>query len=186
MDAADGFFNSGQFDDLDAVAGWFCVGVAGDDVQAVLNHLVQRDWRLQCSTLIADDLGNGVEGRTHDTCDLRLACYDRLAGGEADSGQGLLNDLDLGHVVLFLDEMEPPLHIDESASSDPVFLLHLCAANLQQSCYAIGPRALVKNRRNVAKAEAELAQGNDLMQALELRWIVGPVAAELVHVGWHE
>ena len=75
-----------------------------------------------------------------------MVCYDRAAGCEADSGQGLLTDLDLGHVVLFLDEMEPPLHVYESASSDPVFLLNLRAANPQQSSDAIGLDALVKNR----------------------------------------
>lgn len=186
MDAADGIFNSGQLDDFEAVAGGSRVGVAGDDLQAVFNRLVQRDWRLQSSTLIADDLGNGVKGGTHDTRDLRLVCYDRSAGCEADRGQGLLNDLDLGHVILFLDEMEPPLHVYESASSDPVFLLNLCATNPQQSSDAIGFDALVKNRRNVVKAEAQLAQGNDSMQTLKLRGIIGSVAGEPVNVGWHE
>lgn len=142
MDAADGIFHSGQFHNLEAVACRSRVGVAGDYLQAVLNRLVQRDRRLQSSTLIADDPGNSVKGRAHDTCDLRLVCYDSTAGGEPDSGQGLLNDLDLGHVVLFLDEVEPPL--------------------------------------------TELAQCNDPMQTLKLGRIVGSVAAEPVHVCWHE
>ncbi len=186
MDAANGLFNSGQLNDLEAVAGGSRVGVAGDDLQAVFNRLVQRDWRLQSSTLTADDPGYGVKGGPHDTCDFGLVCYDRAAGCEADSGQGLLNDLDLGHLVLFLDEMEPPLHVDEAVSSDPVFLLNLCPANPQQGCDAIGLDPLVKNRRNVVQAEPELAQCNDSMQTLKLRGIIGSVTAELVNVGWHE
>lgn len=73
-----------------------------------------------------------------------------------------------------------------AARSDPVFLLDLCAANTQQSCDAIRIDSVVKNRRDVVKTEAELAQCNDPMQTLKLRGIIGSVAAELVHVSWHE
>lgn len=186
MDAADGSFFSWQLDDLEAVAGGSGVGVAGNDLQAIFNRLVQRDGRLQSSAFTADHLGNGVKGGTYDTGDRRLVCYDGSAGCEADRGQRLLNDLDLGHVVLFLDEVEPPLYVHESASSDAVFLLNLCAANPQQSSDAIGPDTLVKDRRNIIEAEAELAECNDSMQTLKLRGIIRPVAAELVNVGWHE
>lgn len=186
MDAADGSFYSGQFDDLEAVTCGSRVGVAGNDLQAIFNGLVLRDRRRQSPTLIADDLGDSVKGGTHDTCDLSLVHYDRASGCEAGSGQRLLDNLDLGHVVLFLDEMEPPLHVNESGRGDLMLLLNLCAANTQQGRDAISLDAMVKNRRDVVETETELAQCNDPMQTLKLRRIIGSVAAELVHVRWHE
>lgn len=186
MDAADSSFGGGQLDDLEAVPSGSGVGVAGDDLQAVFNRLVLCDRRRQRPALITDDPRDGVKSRTDDTCDLRLICDDCAAGGEAHRWQGLLNDLDLGHVVFFLDELEPPLHVDESASSDPVFLLDLSAANTQQSGDAIRINSAVKNRRDVVKTETELAQCDDTMQTLKLRGVVGAVAAELVHMSRNE
>lgn len=186
MDPANSSFRGGKFDDLEAFICGSPIGVAGNDLQALFNGLVLRDRRCQNPTLIADDLGNSVKGGAHDIGDLRLVCYDRAAGCETDGGQGFLDNLDLGHVILFLDEVEPPLHVKETASSDLMFLLHLCAADPQQSCDAISLDALVKNRRNVIETETKLAQGNDSMQTLKLRRIIGSVAAVLVHVSWHE
>jgi len=89
-------------------------------------------------------------------------------------------------VILFLDELQSPLHVNKPGGSDSVFLLHFCPANPQQSRDSFGLNATVKDRRNVVKTEAELPQRNDSMQTLKLRRIIGPVTTELVHVGWHQ
>lgn len=186
MDATHGRISSGQVDNFEAIADGPVVGVAGDDLQTGFNRLVLCDRRRQRPALIADDLGNGIERGTHHACDLRLICDDYPAGGQADSGQRLLNDLYLGHVVLLLDKLEPPFHVNESVSSDAVFLLDLSASDTQQSGDAIRVDSALKNRRDVVETEAQLPQCNDPMQALKLRGIVGTVAAALVDVSWYE
>lgn len=64
MDAPNGRFYSGQFNDLEAFACGTRVGIAGDVLQATFNGLVLRDRRRQGPTLIADDLGSSVKGGT--------------------------------------------------------------------------------------------------------------------------
>ena len=186
MDAADGCFSSGQVDNFEATPDGSVIGVAGDDLQTIFNRLVLCDRRRQRPTLIADDLSNGIERGTHHTCDLRLIRDDRAAGGQTDSRQGLLNDLYRGHVVLLLDKLEPPFHVNESVGSGAVFLLDLSASDTQQSGDAVRIDSAVENRRDVVETEAELPQCNDPMQAFELRGIVGAVAVVLVHMSWYE
>src|SRR5690606_5688778 len=81
-----------------------------------------------------------------------------------------------------LDEVEPPFHVDESVCGQPVLLLHLCATNAQQGRDALRVDTLREDRRDVVEAEAELTEGDDPVQALQLRRIVRAVAAELIHV----
>src|SRR5690606_3913509 len=129
MDAAHRGLGGRKLHDLEPLARGPAVRVPGDDLKPVLGRVVLRDRRRQRPLLTADDLSDGVEGRTDDTGHLWLVGDDSAACRETDGGQGLLDDLDLGHVVLALYEMETPLHVDESSGCDPVLLLNLCATD---------------------------------------------------------
>ncbi|UTT52736.1 hypothetical protein NMQ05_16895 [Microbacterium maritypicum] len=132
---------------------------------------------------VADDLGHGVEGEPDHSGDGRLVGHDRADGSEAHGGEGLVDDLDLGHVLLSLDEVETPLHVDESLRGDPMLLLDLCATDPQQGGDAFGIDAAFEDRRDIIETETQLAQGDDPVQPFQLRGIVGAVSGELVHVG---
>lgn len=89
-------------------------------------------------------------------------------------------------MLLLLDEVEAPFHIDESRGGEPVLLLHLGTPDAQECRDPVGVDALGEDRRDVVETEAELTQGDDPVQTLELRRIVRPVAGELDHVGGDE
>lgn len=82
-----------------------------------------------------------------------------------------------------LDDVEAPLHVDESLRGDPMLLLDLCATDPQQGGDAFGIDAAFEDRRDVIETETQLAQGDDPVQPFQLRGIVGAVSGELVHVG---
>ena len=89
-------------------------------------------------------------------------------------------------MILSLDEVEPPLDVDESCSGDPVLLLHLGTPDPQQRGDAIRIDTLIEDRGDVVETEAELTQGDDPVQTLQLPRVVPAAAAELVHVSGNE
>lgn len=89
-------------------------------------------------------------------------------------------------MLLLLDEAEPPLHVGESRGRDPVLRIDLIPAGAQERLQPLGIDAPLQDAGDVVEAESEFAQGDDPMQPIELRGVVGAEAAELVHVGGHE
>ncbi|MNW64617.1 hypothetical protein D3C74_429160 [compost metagenome] len=82
--------------------------------------------------------------------------------------------------------MQAPLHIGQALRGQPVLGLDLRLANVQKFGYFSCGGSLVQDQGNLFEPESQFAQGNDLMQTLQLGGVVGAIAAIRVHMGGGE